>query len=240
MKRIAAFVVGLSVAVVLMQAATAAGRPTCLVSNERTGVGLRSLQDAVDAASDGDTLVIKGTCDSEESIVLIMKSLRLEGVSNPAFGTATVTATYDVLVILGDVTVVIDRLTVHAGYGAFSGAGVYTDFGTVTLNRSTVTGGGAAEGGGIYNYSGTVVLNGQASPATSPPMGAASSTSSARSRSTTRRSVEIAPGTGSSGRGLTTAAVSTRIAAPSRVTTPRSVATAPTTREVASSTRAPP
>ena len=46
---------------------TAAGRPTCLVSNERTGVGFRSMQDAVDAASPGDTLVIKGTCDSEET-----------------------------------------------------------------------------------------------------------------------------------------------------------------------------
>lgn len=138
---------------------TAAGRPTCLVSNERTGVGFRSMQDAVDAASPGDTLVIKGTCDSEDSIVLITKSLRLEGASNPAFGTATVTANFDVLVILGDVTVVVDRLTIHAGVAEFSGGGIYTDFGTVTLNRSTVTGGRAAEGGGIYNFSGTVVLN---------------------------------------------------------------------------------
>lgn len=119
----------------------------------------RRWADAVDAASPGDTLVIKGTCDSGESIVLITKDLRLEGASNPAFGTATVTATYEVLVIVGEVTVVVDQLTIHAGYGAFSGGGVYTDYGTVTLNRSTVTGGGAAEGGGIYNYSGTVVLN---------------------------------------------------------------------------------
>ena len=138
---------------------TAAGRPTCLVSNERTGVGLRSMQDAVDAASDGDTLVIKGTCDSEDSFVLITKDLRLKGVSNPAFGTATVTASFDVLVILGEVTVVVDQLTIHAGVAEFSGGGVYTDYGTVTLNRSTVTGGRAAEGGGIYNYSGTVILN---------------------------------------------------------------------------------
>ena len=159
MKLFAALVLGLFTVVMLMQAATAAGRPTCLVSNEGTGVGLRSLQDAVSAASPGDTLVIKGTCDSEDNTVEITKNLRLKGVSNPAFGTATITANFEVLRIFGDVKVVVDQLTIHGGYGAYAGAGIYTNFGTLTLNRSTVTGGGAAMGGGIYNYSGTVVLN---------------------------------------------------------------------------------
>ncbi len=52
---------GLAV-VVVGQGGTAAGRPGCLVSNERTGVAALSLQAAVDLAADGDTLVVKGRC----------------------------------------------------------------------------------------------------------------------------------------------------------------------------------
>jgi len=43
-----------------MQSGLAAGRPVCLVSNERTGVGYRSLAEAIATASAGDTLVVKG------------------------------------------------------------------------------------------------------------------------------------------------------------------------------------
>ena len=67
-------------------AASAAGRPTCLVSNQRTGVGTRSLQAAVDASSPGDTLIVKGTCVGGTTIP---KSLTIRGQSNPAFGPAT-------------------------------------------------------------------------------------------------------------------------------------------------------
>jgi predicted outer membrane repeat protein len=63
-----------------------AAPPSCLVSNDRTGIGYRSLQPAVDAAAAGDTLVVKGTCYGSTTID---KSLTLRGVSNNPFGIAT-------------------------------------------------------------------------------------------------------------------------------------------------------
>jgi hypothetical protein len=56
------------------------------VSNDRTGFGARSLQAAIDAASQGDTLIINGTCVGPSTLD---KPLTLQGVSNKAFGVAT-------------------------------------------------------------------------------------------------------------------------------------------------------
>jgi hypothetical protein len=142
-----------------MQSGNAAGRPSCLVSNEQTGVGLQSLAEAITAASARDTLVVKGACEGTH--IVIDKDLRLKGVSNPAFGIATVASTdfSEVFVVLGDVSVVMTGLRIDGGYGAFGGAGIYIDSGMLTLNQTTVTGGAAAVGGGIYNFTGTVVLN---------------------------------------------------------------------------------
>jgi hypothetical protein len=72
--------------VLALQSAAAAGRPSCLVSNDRTGFGARSLQAAIDAAAPADTLIIKGTCVGPSTLD---KRLTLQGVSNKAFGTAT-------------------------------------------------------------------------------------------------------------------------------------------------------
>ena len=54
-----AIVLGIAVLVLTaIVAPAAAGRPGCLVSNERTEVGARSLQAGLDAALPGDTLVV--------------------------------------------------------------------------------------------------------------------------------------------------------------------------------------
>jgi predicted outer membrane repeat protein len=68
-------------------AGNSSGQPPCLVSNERTGIGARSLQAALDAAAEGDTLIVKGTCGGGADIV---RDVTLQGVSNKQFGVATV------------------------------------------------------------------------------------------------------------------------------------------------------
>jgi hypothetical protein len=70
----------------IVQGAGSAGRPSCLVSNERTKLGSRSVQEAIDAAAAEDTLVVKGTCFGTS---VINKQLTLTGVSNKQFGVAT-------------------------------------------------------------------------------------------------------------------------------------------------------
>src|SRR4051812_6070755 len=64
----------------------AAGRPTCLVANTAGGGGFRTLQAAVDAASAGDTLKVKGTCVGTTTI---SKNLSVSGQTNRAFGAPT-------------------------------------------------------------------------------------------------------------------------------------------------------
>ena len=60
-----------------LAAALTAGRPTCLVTNAGGG-GYRTLQSAVDAASAGDTLKVKGTCVGTTTI---SKNLTVDGQS---------------------------------------------------------------------------------------------------------------------------------------------------------------
>ena len=57
-----ALVLALLAGVLVVPVTSAAGRPSCLVSNERTRFGSGSLRDAINAASPGDTLIVKGTC----------------------------------------------------------------------------------------------------------------------------------------------------------------------------------
>ena len=53
--------VALIAGILITPGASAAGRPGCLVSNERTRLGTTSLQAGIDAASPGDTLVVAGS-----------------------------------------------------------------------------------------------------------------------------------------------------------------------------------
>lgn len=135
----------------------AAGHPGCLVSNERAGLGSRALQDGIDAAASGDTLVVKGTC---VGISTITKDLRLKGVSNPAFGEATLDGDRlgSVLTVSGAVTVAISNLTIADG-SANEGGGIFNWYGTVTLVDSIVSGNtGRDGGGGISNRYGAVAV----------------------------------------------------------------------------------
>jgi hypothetical protein len=154
-----ALLTGLLAAVLPMQAASAAGRPSCLVSNERTDLGSRSLQAGIDASAPGDTLVVKGTCVGTSEIA---KDLTLKGVSNAPFGVATIDgdALGSVLTISGVVTVGIESLIITHGSAA-NGGGISNTGSALTLTNATVRDNASSqEGGGIFNSSGgTLTLN---------------------------------------------------------------------------------
>jgi Periplasmic copper-binding protein (NosD) len=121
--------------------------PSCLVSNERTGLGSKSLQGAIDATSAGDTLVVKGTCLGNS---VIGKNLTLRGVNTKPFGVATLDGgdfSGSVLGIgsLDAVAVSIDGLTVT--HGAVAGITLGGLFSTrVELSNTTVADNGSGIG----------------------------------------------------------------------------------------------
>jgi hypothetical protein len=139
----------------------AAGRPTCLVTNTAGGGGFRTLQAAVDAASAGDTLKVKGTCVGTTTI---SKNLSVSGQTNPAFGAPTLDGGGSGPVVTVRATVAINNLTIRNGdtvaapFPGDQGGGIFND-GTLTLTGVTVTANSAWEGGGIFNWlNGTVTL----------------------------------------------------------------------------------
>jgi parallel beta-helix repeat protein/predicted outer membrane repeat protein len=157
---------GLLIGISIVQSAASA-RPPCLVSNEGTHRVSRSLQQAIDAAAAGDTLLVKGTCFGSS---LIDKDLTLQGVSTKQFGVATLdgggNSTASVLSVsaFDHLTVAIDGLTItHGGAGGIltdglmgstvslthtivsdnNGSGIAGFFSIVTLTDSTVSGNAA-------------------------------------------------------------------------------------------------
>jgi predicted outer membrane repeat protein len=136
----------------------ASARPQCLVSNERTNLGSRSLQPAIDAAAPGDTLVVKGTCFGASQIG---KDLTLQGVSNKEFGVATLdgggngVGVLSVEALFDPVTVAISGLTItHGGSGGIFFGGSF-NIATVTLARTTVT---DNNGSGVDGFEGSAAL----------------------------------------------------------------------------------
>lgn len=125
-------------------------RPSCLVSNTRTGLRSSSLQAGIDAAVSGDTLLVKGTCVGSSTVA---KDLSLRGKSNRAFGVATLDGDHlgTVLIVAGGVTVAISKLTVTNGTGVDGGGIANRDASTVILSHSTVAGNTGQNGGGIFN-----------------------------------------------------------------------------------------
>jgi parallel beta-helix repeat protein len=140
----------------MVTGAYSAGRPVCLVSNERTGIGARSLQEAIDAANPGDTLVVKGTCVGFSTID---KNLTLKGVRNEPFGEPTLdgSGTTGVLAIAGCCTsleVAVDNLTITRSGGDGICLCGFADH-TLTLSRTTVS---DNAGIAVTGIAGTVTL----------------------------------------------------------------------------------
>jgi hypothetical protein len=175
-------------------AALAAG--PCVVKNRTSGVVYPrstgdSLQTAIDEASEGAVLVVRGLCVGSYSIE---RSLTIIGVGTDSFPKATLDAAGGptVLRILGG-AVTLQRLKITGGMGTSEAGGVYNGGGGelvlvkswVTGNRSDANGGGiydvgdllrlrdtrishnrarlGGSGGGVYMQYGTLVLRGRSS-----------------------------------------------------------------------------
>lgn len=146
---VVALFAALSFAGVWGAAGAPAAAPSCLVSNDRTGTGFRSLQPAVDAAAAGDTLVVKGTCDGSTTIG---KSLALKGVANNPFGVPTLDGSGSgspVLTVSFSGSVAIVGLTItHGSCGILA-------LGRLTLSRASVL---DNDGCGIDGFMASIVL----------------------------------------------------------------------------------
>jgi hypothetical protein len=160
--RTALVLAAVAAALVAVSGPGAGEPPQCLVSNDRTDIGSRSLQAAVDVADAGDVLIVKGLCSGPATVT---KDLTLKGVSNKPFGTATLDGggagtVLTVGQIGSPVDVQVTGLTITGGAGM--GGGVYNRniSGTLTLSETVVTGNISTSnggGGGIFNAGALVV-----------------------------------------------------------------------------------
>ncbi len=165
----------LAAGMVAILAPTAVGGPApCQTKNVRTGVeykGATPVATAISEASAGDTINVWGTCVGNFQVG---KSLTLKGQGKNATldggGAATVlhitdgTTTVDGLKITNgaaDVSSPDNGGDCCVGGGIAVSGPIDTDFGTITLTGSTVSGNTVTNGsaGGIWNFGGTVTLN---------------------------------------------------------------------------------
>ncbi len=163
--RLLSLTAALAVALTLSVAPVAAGAIiTCHVSN-RTEVPhsyYTSLQTAVNDATAGDVLRVRGQCYEHTEVD---RDLTIRGQKTVMYGKPTLSGydTVQVLHVAEGVTLTIKRLTIRdgfadGGYPGNSGGGIGND-GTLTLRRVVVRGGHAYNGGGISNR-GTMSLYG--------------------------------------------------------------------------------
>jgi hypothetical protein len=162
----------------LMASVATAARATCRV--EGAGESYGTLQAAVNAASAGDTLKVKGTCYGD---TVVSKSLKIVGRGDSGFGSATLNGGNNAqspgnVIVDHGAAVAIMGLTITGGYSndlvtgstGERGGGIYNEGGSLTLIDSMVThstaegrSGGFHQnetegGGGIYNAGGSLTL----------------------------------------------------------------------------------
>ena len=128
-----------------------------------SGCDYTTLQDAINAAMDGDTIQLLATSPHSEFGILVDKSVSIVGLgmytTTLQAAVLPYTAPGPVLTISPGKTVHIRDLTLRHG-NATLGGGIYNDVGTVSLDRVTVRVNNATSGSGIYNTStSTLTLN---------------------------------------------------------------------------------
>ena len=132
----------------------------------------QALRDAIDAAGDGDTVKVAGTCagvDSDERVIKIDKDLTLRGgyneddwdTSDPDNPTTLDAQGEGRVVYVRSSTVAMEDLRITGGSASSNGGGVYV-FGSSTALSITgveiVSNTAKYSGGGLYVYSGSVEL----------------------------------------------------------------------------------
>jgi hypothetical protein len=152
----------------------------CGVQNPRTAQSFGTLKQAVEAATTGDTLDVKGTCEGD---TLLNKHLTIDGETPPNYGAPTLqgrpTEAEAVVRVVPNVQVTITGLMITGGTISGGIGGGISSEGSLTLANSTVTGNGGGitnkgpeasltltgatvsnnqVGGGITNYEGLVTL----------------------------------------------------------------------------------
>jgi hypothetical protein len=148
-----------------------ASTPACRVRNVDTGttyVGSgANLQTAIDEATSGATLRIRGVCvggfriESEER----GRQLTLVGVATERVPVPRLDAQQRRRVLtIRRTDVTIRNLLLTNGFAEYAGGGIYTSGGTLTLTGTTVVSRNYAPayGGGIFALNGTVVLRSDA------------------------------------------------------------------------------
>ena len=160
-----ATLVSLAVLIALADPTAAAAPTGCRVRNLDTGALQTSLQAAVDAASPGQHLMLKGTCHGTTSID---KDVSVRGIRTTRPGGPTLDGDGKGTVLtVRRVTVLLEDLTIEGGMalrgsvpkGRRYGGGITNRGGTLTLRDVVVRGNRGLDGGGIFN-AGTLVLDG--------------------------------------------------------------------------------
>jgi predicted outer membrane repeat protein len=150
-----AVLLGLSVVGVWVFVPLASGwSPACTITNQATGQTYARLQPAVNVASVGDTLLVRGTCTGTTTVGI---DLNLRGQRRgPSGPTLDAGGTGVALTINDSSSVAIDSLMITGGTsgGIVIGAG-----GMVMLDHSTVSGNNGVFGGGIANNGGTLIVD---------------------------------------------------------------------------------
>jgi hypothetical protein len=155
------------VVVAVAPSASASSPPTCRVDNETQGTEFSSdtgqaLTDAIVASVPGDQLVVIGTCTGNFAVD---KNLTLTGISQKKFPTPTLDGNQvGTTLFIRNAAVALANLTITGGAAMDTpGGGILNNFGTLTLDHSTVSGnttmGRTADGGGIFNNNGTLLLH---------------------------------------------------------------------------------
>jgi hypothetical protein len=157
---------------VLASAPPSMAAASCIVHNRTSGAvhrgGGANLQAAIDEASSGDTLAIRGICVGRFRIEATDQTyeLTLLGVSTDGFPTPTLDAARHGRVLsIQRATVSIADLTITRGAHVARGwgGGIWLNRGSLTLSGTTAVRRNRANyGGGIYAYDGSILLGGSA------------------------------------------------------------------------------
>jgi hypothetical protein len=124
-------------------------------TNPKATYSYETLQEAVNAASEGNTLKVKGTCEEDTKIPT---SLTIDGIVTSAGRAMLVgNGSGSVITIESEVEVTIKGVTISGGNAATDGGGGILNEGTLTLEHSTVNDNTGVFGGGILNE-GTLTL----------------------------------------------------------------------------------